>query len=196
MLSSSVSPGCSRVSLGERPGSNLGVFLYAPILLRFQPLAPDSDVSSFHVKRFPSRPRARVGKPPLRMSSRTRSRPPTRARICSSDGNSSWMMGVCHRDEVTHSIAISYSCICSLFPLSAPSFAIRFPRALKTLCGRLEIVDRRDDHALIRRYGAPSPPPAVVTERRSRVGQRRVRVAGGQRHHRAEPPRRTFLYFL
>ena len=37
--------------------------------------------------------------------------------------------------------------------------------------------------------------PAVVTERRSRVGQRRVRVAGGQRHKRAEPPRRTCLYF-
>ncbi len=105
-------------------------------------------------------PRSRW-KPPLRMSSRTRSRSPTRARICSSDGNSSWMMGVCHRDEVTHSIAIPYSCICNRFPSSYPSFAIRCPRALKTLCGRLEIVDRRDDHALIRRCGAPSPPPPL-----------------------------------
>ena len=75
----------------------------------------------------------------------------------SSDGR----LGVCHRDDVTHSIAISYSCICNLFPSSYPSFAIRCPRALKTLCGRLEIVDRRDDHALIRRCGAPSPPPPL-----------------------------------
>ena len=58
-------------------------------------------------------------------------------------------------------MAISYSCICNRFPSSYPSFAIRCPRALKTLCGRLEIVDRRDDHALIRRYGAPSSPPPL-----------------------------------
>ena len=44
---------------------------------------------------------------------------------------------------------------------SYPSFAIRCPRALKTLCGRLEIVDRGDDHALIRRCGVPSPPPPL-----------------------------------
>ena len=56
-------------------------------------------------------------------------------------------MGVCHRGEVTHSIEISYSCVCNRFPSSYPSFAIRCPRALKTLYGRLEIVDRRDDHA-------------------------------------------------
>ena len=36
--------------------------------------------------------------------------------------------------------------------------AIRGPRALKAVCGRLEIVDRRDDHALISSCGAPSPP--------------------------------------
>ena len=70
-------------------------------------------------------------------------------------------LGLCHRDEVTNSIAISYSCICNRFPSSYPSFAIRCPRALKTVCGRLEIVDRRDDHALIRRCGAPSPPPPL-----------------------------------
>ena len=74
---------------------------------------------------------------------------------------------VCHREDITHSIAIAYSCICNRFPSSYPSFAIRCPRALKTLCGRLEIVDRRDDHALIRRCGAPSgsahvaPPPPL-----------------------------------
>ena len=70
-------------------------------------------------------------------------------------------LGLCHRDEVTHSIAIAYSFLCNLFPSSDPSFVIRCPRALKTLCGRLDIVDRRDDHALIRRCGAPSPPPPV-----------------------------------
>ena len=70
-------------------------------------------------------------------------------------------LSLCHREEATHFIAISYSCICNLFPSSDPSFVIRCPRALKTLCGRREIVDRRDDHALIRRYGAPSPPPPV-----------------------------------
>ena len=70
-------------------------------------------------------------------------------------------VGVCHRGDVTYFIAISYSCICNRFPSSYPSFAIRCPRALKTLCGRLEIVDRRDDHALIRRCGAPSPPPPL-----------------------------------
>ena len=61
--------------------------------------------------------------------------------------------------------AIAYNCICNRFPSSHPSFAIRCPTALKTalktLCGRLEIVDRRDDHALIRRCGAPSPPPPL-----------------------------------
>ena len=57
--------------------------------------------------------------------------------------------GLCHRDEPTHFIAASYSFSCNRFPSSDPSFAIRCPRALKTLCGRLEIVDRRDDHALI-----------------------------------------------
>ena len=31
---------------------------------------------------------------------------------------------VCHRDEVTHSIVISYNFICNLFPSSHPSFAI------------------------------------------------------------------------
>ena len=70
-------------------------------------------------------------------------------------------LGVCHRDEVTHSIEIAYSCICNRFPSSYPSFAIRCPRAVKTLCGRLDIVDRRDHHALIRRYRAPSPPPPL-----------------------------------
>ena len=70
-------------------------------------------------------------------------------------------LGLCHREEVTHSIPISYSCRCNRFPSSYPSFTIRCPRALKTLCGRLEIVDRRDDHALIRRCGAPSPPPPL-----------------------------------
>ena len=69
--------------------------------------------------------------------------------------------GLCHRDEVTNCITISYNFSCSRFPSSYPSFAIRCPRALKTLCGRLEIVDRRDDHALIRRCGAPSPPPPL-----------------------------------
>ena len=58
-------------------------------------------------------------------------------------------LGLCHRCEVTHSIEIAYRCICNRFPSSYPSFAIRCPRALKTLCGRVEIVDRRDDHALI-----------------------------------------------
>ena len=62
---------------------------------------------------------------------------------------------------VKYVIAISYNCICNLFPSSHPSFAIRCQTALKTLCGRLEIVDRRDDHALIRRCGAPSPPPPL-----------------------------------
>ena len=57
--------------------------------------------------------------------------------------------GLYHRDDVTHSITIFYSCIDNRFPSSYPSFTIRCPRALKTLCGRLEIVDRRDDHALI-----------------------------------------------
>ena len=38
--------------------------------------------------------------------------------------------------------------------------------------------------------------PAVVTERRTRDGQRCACVAGGQRHNRAEPLRTTFLYFL
>ena len=73
-----------------------------------------------------------------------------------SDPDSRWMLGLCHRVYATHSIAIFYSCSCNLFPSSCPSFAIRCPRALKTLCGRLEIVDRRDDYALIRRRGAPS----------------------------------------
>ena len=58
-------------------------------------------------------------------------------------------LGVCHRYDLTHSIAIAYSCICNRSPSSYPSFAIRCPKALKTVCGRLEIVDRRDDHALI-----------------------------------------------
>ena len=62
-------------------------------------------------------------------------------------------LGICHRDEVTHSIAIAYNFICNLFPSSHPSFAIRCSRVLKTLCGRLEIVDRRDDHALISAAG-------------------------------------------
>ena len=62
-------------------------------------------------------------------------------------------MGVCHRDEVTHSIYISCNFRCNRFPSSYPSFAIRCPRALKTVCGRLEIVDRRDDHALISAAG-------------------------------------------
>ena len=62
-------------------------------------------------------------------------------------------LGICHRDDVTNSIAIAYSCSCKRFPSSDPSFVIRCPRALKTLCGRLEIVDRRDDHALISAAG-------------------------------------------
>ena len=62
-------------------------------------------------------------------------------------------LGLCHSGEVTHSITISYSCIDNRFPSSYPSFAIRCPRALKTLCGRLEIVDYRDDHALISAAG-------------------------------------------
>ena len=33
-------------------------------------------------------------------------------------------LGLCHRREITHSIAISYSCSCNLFPSSDPSFAI------------------------------------------------------------------------
>ena len=70
-------------------------------------------------------------------------------------------LGVCQRGDIIHFIAIAYSCICNRFPSSYPSFAIRCPTALKTLCGRLEIVDRRDDHALIRRCGAPSPPPPL-----------------------------------
>ena len=48
---------------------------------------------------------------------------------------------------------MNYSCRCNCFPSSDPSFTIRCPRALKTLCGRLEIVDRRDDHALISAAG-------------------------------------------
>ena len=56
-------------------------------------------------------------------------------------------------DDLTHSIARAYSCICNLFPSSYPSFAMRCPTALKTLCGRREIVDRRDDHALISAAG-------------------------------------------
>ena len=60
---------------------------------------------------------------------------------------------LCHRDDVTNFIAIAYSCSCKRFPSSDPSFTIRCPRALKTLCGRLEIVDRRDDHALISAAG-------------------------------------------
>ena len=99
------------------------------------------------------------------------------------------------RDEVTHSIAISYSCICNLFHSSYPSFAIRCPRALKTLCGRLEIVDRRDDHALIRRYGAPSsPPPLSPNDDRASASDAYAWPADrGTR----EPNRRagTFLYF-
>ena len=62
-------------------------------------------------------------------------------------------LGLCHRGEATHSIAIAYSYTCDRFPSSDPSFASRCPRALKTLCGRLEIVDRRDDHALISAAG-------------------------------------------
>ena len=67
----------------------------------------------------------------------------------------------CHRDEVTHFISISYIYSYNRFPSSHPSLTIRCPRALKTLCGRLEIVDRRDDYALIRRCGARSPPPPL-----------------------------------
>ena len=62
-------------------------------------------------------------------------------------------LGLCHSGDVTRSITIAYSCSCNRFPSSYPSFAIRRPRALKTLCGRLEIVDRRDDHALISAAG-------------------------------------------
>ena len=56
---------------------------------------------------------------------------------------------VCHRCYVTHSIAIPYNLRCNRFPSSYPSFAMRCPRALKTVCGRLEIVDRRNYQALI-----------------------------------------------
>ena len=42
---------------------------------------------------------------------------------------------------------------CDRLPSSYPSFAIRCPKALKTVCGRREIVDRRDDHALISAAG-------------------------------------------
>ena len=62
-------------------------------------------------------------------------------------------LGLCHRGDLTHSIAIAYRCICNRFPSSYPSFAIRCPKVLKTACGRLEIVDRRDDHALISAAG-------------------------------------------
>ena len=51
-------------------------------------------------------------------------------------------LGVCHREEITHSIAISYSCRCNRFPSSYPSLTIRCPQALKTVCGRLEIVQK------------------------------------------------------
>ena len=64
-----------------------------------------------------------------------------RGRSATADGR----LGVCHRGELTHSIAIAYSVLCNFFPSSYPSFAIRCPKALKTVCGRLEIVDRRDD---------------------------------------------------
>ena len=69
---------------------------------------------------------------------------------------------VCHRDDVTQSIAISYNFSCDRIPSSYPSFVIRCPRALKTLCGRLDIVDHRDDHALInaaRHHRHPHRPP-------------------------------------
>ena len=62
-------------------------------------------------------------------------------------------LGLCHGDDVTNSISTAYRCTCHSFPSSYLSFAIRCPRALKTLCGRREIVNRRDDHALIRAAG-------------------------------------------
>ena len=48
-----------------------------------------------------------------------------------------------------------YDFISDRLPSSDPSFAIRCLRALKTVCGRPEIVDRRDDHALISAAGHP-----------------------------------------
>ena len=68
---------------------------------------------------------------------------------------------VFHVFYLTPYIIITYNFICNRFPLSYPSFVIRCPRAVKTLCGRVDIVDHRDDHALIRRCGVPSPPPRL-----------------------------------
>ena len=64
---------------------------------------------------------------------------------------------VCHSVDVTPCITISYNFRCDRLPSSYPSFAIRCPWALKAVCERLEIVDRRDDPALIS-AGAPSSP--------------------------------------
>ena len=90
-------------------------------------------------------------------------------------------LGVGNRVEITLFIKISYNLRCNRFPSSYPSCAIKCPRALKTVCGRLEIVDRRDYQALISAAGAPSsPPPLSLND---------DRVPGGQRHNRAEPPR-------
>ena len=62
-------------------------------------------------------------------------------------------LGICHRGEISHFITLAYSFSCNRFPSSYPSFAIRCPKAVKTICGRREIVDRRDDHALISAAG-------------------------------------------
>ena len=85
---------------------------------------------------------------PIKSSTKNPERPPnSRCHPRCLVGGSSLVL--CHRGEITHFIAIAYSFSCKRFPSSYPSFAIRCPRALKTLCGRIEIVDRRDYQALI-----------------------------------------------
>ena len=58
-------------------------------------------------------------------------------------------------NDVTCSSTMTCFFLVDRVPSSYPSFEIRCPRALKAVCGRLEIVDRRDDHALISAAGHP-----------------------------------------
>ena len=58
----------------------------------------------------------------------------------------------------------AYSCTCHSFPSSHLSFAIRCPRALKTLCGRREIVDPQRRPRADQALRGTIATPAVVTD--------------------------------